>query len=472
MNPSSPPTPPPSSKVSLRDRLAFTAGTVVGSQSVDIFNRMLTPIYQITLGVNPLMIGALQTVMRLWDAVTDPLVGSFSDNTRTRWGRRRPYVFAGTILLAIVFPLLWLPSAEWNQEHLVVYMFVASLIFITCHTIYNIPFEALGVELTDDTNERTRLYSFRSYFMPILGLAGGWLFAFIQTDVFKSTMHGMQVVSWFLSGMFLVFGLVPVLFLQERKPKEIERQGKLPLLRSMAAAFKNRGFICVGGSLFFGQLAANVFNQFSLYAQIYVLHRGDTKAGAMLAGWISVVHFFTFMVSVGIGSWLAQRFSKRAVAIIGAVFTIVAGASKLVLYNPEMPWLAILSPLLSAPAGAIGSFVVAAMMADVAYYDQWKTGERREAIYTATASWLYKAALSLSGVLGGALLVLIGFDQSLGGNQSEFTKTWLVLGLVLGGVLPGIINLVAMIFYPLSPQVMERCRREIEERDRQLGIAE
>jgi GPH family glycoside/pentoside/hexuronide:cation symporter len=106
------------------------------------------------------------------------------------------------------------------------------------------------------------------------------------------------------------------------------------------------------------------------------------------------------------------------------------------------------------------------MMADVAFYDQWKTGQRREAIYTATASWLYKVALSLSGVLGGALLVAIGFDVKLQGNQSDFTKAWLVIGLVLAGVLPALIQFTAIWLYPLSPEVMERCRREIDERDK------
>ncbi len=108
------------------------------------------------------MIGALQTVMRLWAAITDPLVGSILDNTRTRWGRRRPFVLVGSILLSILFPLLCLPSTSWSMNVIVCYMFTASLVFITCYTIFNIPFEALGVELTDDTNERTRLYAFGS----------------------------------------------------------------------------------------------------------------------------------------------------------------------------------------------------------------------------------------------------------------------------------------------------------------------
>lgn len=459
-----------SDRISLRDRLIFSIASITSSQSIDLFNRMLVPIFQITLGISPIIIGLIQTIMRIWDAITDPLVANWSDNTRTRWGRRRPFIFIGGILIALIFPLLWLPSETWDKTHTAIYLGIAAIVFITCHTIYVIPYEALGVELTEDTNERTRLYAFRSYFGPVLGLGAAWLYAFIQSDFFGGTLNGMRTMSWIFSGLFLATALWPAIFLEARKPKEIEHQGKLSLFKSMATAFTNRGFLCVGATLFLGQLAANVFNQFSIYAQIYVLNRGNTKAGAVLAGWISVVHFIVFMTSIGIGSKLAQKYSKRTVAIIGAVFTIIAGLSKYVLYNPKYPWLAIFTPILSAPPGAIGSFIVSAMMADVAFYDQWKTGQRREGIYTATASWLYKFALSISGVLSGTLLVLVGFDQSLGGNQSQFTKTWLILGLVLGGVLPGLIQLVAMLFYPLNPEVMERCKREIDERDRLEGL--
>lgn len=459
-----------SDRVSLRDRLAFTGGSIASSQSVDTFNRMLVPIFQITLGISPIAIGVIQTIMRLWDAITDPLVAGWSDNTRTRWGRRRPFIFVGGLLIALIFPLLWLPSADWSTANTTVYLGIAALVFLTAHTIYTVPYEALGIELTEDTNERTRLYAFRSYFGPILGLGAAWIYAFIQSDFFGGTLQGMRSLSWVFAAAFLATGLWPAILLRERKPDEIARQEKLPLLKSMGAAFSNRGFLCVAAGLFFGQLAGNVFSQFSLYAQIYVLYNGDTKSGAMLSGWTSVVHFVVFMVSVGIGSKLAQVYSKRAVAFMGAAFTFAAGLSKLVLYNPKYPWLAALAPLLSAPAGAISAFIVSAMMADVAFYDQWKTGQRREGIYTATASWLYKLALSMSGVLGGALLVMVGFDQALGGNQTQFTKTWLVLGLVLGGCLPAVITFVALLFYPLSPEVMDRCKREIDERDRAAGI--
>lgn len=158
---------PASERISWRDKLIFTSGVITSSQSVDIFNRMLIPVFQITLGVSPIALGMIQTIMRAWDAITDPLVASWSDNTRTRWGRRRPFIFVGGILIAMIYPLLWLPSESWGADKITVYLGVMALVFITAHTIYNIAYEALGVELTADTNERTRLYAFRGYFPPI-----------------------------------------------------------------------------------------------------------------------------------------------------------------------------------------------------------------------------------------------------------------------------------------------------------------
>lgn len=466
MNEEQPKEPPPRAKsISLADKLAFSSGVIAAQSSTAIMNQMLVPIYQITLGLNPLLIGLVQTIMRLWDAISDPLVANWSDNTRSRWGRRRPFIFVGGVVLALVFPLIWMPSQAWGEWGLFIYLTIASVVFLTAHTVYNIPYEALGLELTDDYNERTRLYAFRGYIPPVLGLAASWLYAFIQSDFFASTLDGMRIVAWILGGLMFVTALWPAILLRERKPKEIVRQAKMPLLQSIGTTFRNRAFLCVIAMLIFAQLAANLFSQFGLYAQIYVLYDGDTKAGAMLTGWISVVYFVVFMLSVGLGSLLAQRYSKRAVMFVGAGLTFLTGIGKLFLYNPDYPYLVLLVPVLSAPNGAISSFMINAMMADVAYYDQWKTGVRREAIYTATASWLYKLSFSLSGILSGAMLVAVGFNVDLGGNQSDLTKFWLVFGMVLGSCIPAIITAIALWFYPLSPSVMEKCRREIDERD-------
>jgi GPH family glycoside/pentoside/hexuronide:cation symporter len=456
----------PRHRIKIRDKLAFSAGVITSQNSVSLLNQMLVPIYQITLGMNPMLIGMVQMIMRLWDAITDPLVANWSDNTRTRWGRRRPFILVGGLLCALFFPLIWTPSATWGETGLFIYLAIFCLVYLTTHTIFNIPYEALGIEQTDDTNERTRLYAFRGLFPPVLSLGASWVYAFIQSDFFPDALTGMRMVA---IGFAILMGLTciwPAICLRERAPKETKDKKRIPLWKNIRATLSNRPFLCVIFILVFAQLAKNVFDQLNLYAKIYVLYEGDTKAGAHLAGWLSVVYFVIFMISIPLGSKLAQRYSKRTVMFGAAGLTFLTGFAKLFLYNPNHPWLILFIPLVAAPTAAVSSFMVNAMMADVAYYDEWRTGVRREGMFTATAGWLYKLSFSLSGVLAGAVLVATGFDVSLGGAQTEFTKRWLIIGMVLGSVLPAIITAIALWFYQLTPEVMENCRREIAARSK------
>jgi len=452
-------------KISLKEKLAFTSGTITGMNSPGMLNQMLVPIYQITLGMNPILIGIVQLIMRVWDAFTDPFVAQWSDNTRSRWGRRRPFILVGSILCALFFPLIWFASDSWSENAKFIYLVVFCLVFLTSHTIFNIPYESLGVELTTDSNERTRLYEFRSYLPPILGLGISWLYAFVQSDFFGSTMEGMRITAIGIGLIMLCTAPWAAILLKEAAPRQVAKTKKTPFLKNVAETLSNRPFIALMIIMVFAQLTKSMFDQLNLYAKIYVLYDGDTKAGAMLSGWLSVVYFIVFMFAIRIGSVLAQRYSKRAVMLANAGLLMLTGLVKYLCYNPNHPYLVLIIPLFAAPTGAVASFMVNAMMADVAFYDRWKTGLRREGMFTGTASWLYKASFSLSGVLSGILLVSIGFDVDLGGNQSELTKQWLVLGLVLGSVIPGLITLGGLLIYNLSPAVMEKCRREVEARE-------
>ncbi|MGC9452746.1 MAG: MFS transporter [Oceanipulchritudo sp.] len=249
----------------------------------------------------------------------------------------------------------------------------------------------------------------------------------------------------------------------------IERK-KIPFMTSVKYTLSNGPFLVITAMIVFGQLAANIFSQMGIYANIYVLSNGDTKAGASLTGYVAIVFFFVMMASIHLGSALSQRYSKHAVVLGAAVLTVCGGLLKFVLYNPDYPYLILLAPLFSAPGGAVGSYMITSMMADVATYDEWKNGTRREGMFTAVGGWLYKVSISLAGILGGFVLVLIGFDEQLGGAQSEFTKNWLVIGMVIGSTVPGLITIIAMAFYPLTRDKMDRYVSEI--RDRETGQAE
>ena len=122
------------------------------------------PIFSVGLGVKAVWIGVALALPRIWDAISDPLMGHISDNTRSRFGRRRPYIFVGAIGLGLSFALLWLPSRDWSEPVLLAWFIGMSLLFFTFLTIWSIPWNALGLELTPDVKERNGVQAARSWF--------------------------------------------------------------------------------------------------------------------------------------------------------------------------------------------------------------------------------------------------------------------------------------------------------------------
>lgn len=118
---------------------------------------MARPIYQIVLGLNPLLFGIAMTIPRVWDAFTDPIMGSISDNFRSRYGRRRPFAFAGAILTGITFASIWLVPRNWGEHAMFAYLVGTSLLYFTATTIFSVPLTSLSYEMTPGYHERTRV---------------------------------------------------------------------------------------------------------------------------------------------------------------------------------------------------------------------------------------------------------------------------------------------------------------------------
>lgn len=187
------------------------------------------PFFNIGLGINPLLLGIVLMVLRAWDAITDPIMGNISDNTRTHWGRRRPYLFVGAILTALMFPVLWyLPHSiqdgsswlagvvEWvpliaqvdapiEQKAAALYLMLIGIAFFSCFTLWSMPYYGLQLELTPNYDERTRLTAWMTFFSKISTLMGSWLLALIilvgtvalgePTDSLKLPAWAQNVIS-------------------------------------------------------------------------------------------------------------------------------------------------------------------------------------------------------------------------------------------------------------------------------------
>mgnify|MGYP001606957988 FL=1 len=158
----SPPKVEPKDQLKAGELSAYGAG-IIGYQYPHMsLAQLAMPLFNVGLGLAPAVVGGILMVGRLWDAAINPLMGVISDNTRTRWGRRRPYLFVGAILTGVIYPLVWLAPRGWSETALVTYLLATTLLLYTAFAVYSVPYMALGLELSPDYNDRTRVQVWRT----------------------------------------------------------------------------------------------------------------------------------------------------------------------------------------------------------------------------------------------------------------------------------------------------------------------
>jgi GPH family glycoside/pentoside/hexuronide:cation symporter len=141
--------------VPLSRHLNYSLGMLAPSALIVFSRSFLLFFYSQVVGLDPWLAGIALTIGRVWDAVSDPLMGSISDRTRSRWGRRRPYILLGAVPLALTYVAMWVPPLGWSQMELFVYLTVTDIAFNTLITVVTIPYASLGAELSSDYHERT-----------------------------------------------------------------------------------------------------------------------------------------------------------------------------------------------------------------------------------------------------------------------------------------------------------------------------
>ena len=203
-----------SDRVPFTQKLAIGMGEMasVGRQSID---QLALPVYNIMLGVNPLLVTAVASGVRFVDALTDPLAGSLSDNTRSRFGRRKPFLVGASIACAVTLPLVWWLPGGLSENGYFLYFLVTLLGFYAAYSFFDVPLIGLALEATPDYHERTRVAAYKAFFSHGTSIAAAWLFALTQARVFHSSLHGVRMVGIGMGISMLLVGLVPVLFVRE-----------------------------------------------------------------------------------------------------------------------------------------------------------------------------------------------------------------------------------------------------------------
>jgi GPH family glycoside/pentoside/hexuronide:cation symporter len=454
----------PEDRVPFSQKIAYGMGTVVTIVAVNSVVQLTSLFYVVGLGVSAILIGYAQAFPRLWDAVVDPFLGNMSDNCRSRYGRRIPFLVFGGILIGIAFWLLWTVPRDWSKDAMFAYFVVASLFFYTVVPVYAIPHGALGLEMTQDYHEKTSVFAYASFIGNIGALSLPWVYYLANRPFFEGdTVNGIKWVCLGLSALLTGAAMWCALVCKEGKFNQAVAQERVPIWKSFKITYRNRTFVLLVSAFVLLIVGFQLVMGFSNYIQIFFLFGGNTDAASGLMAKNGTLWAAIGILGIFPMTWMSKRFGKRLTVLFALALIIGGNLSKIVCYNQAAPYLTLI-PTAFLSLGMVFAFsLVNSMIADICDEDELDTGVRREGIYFAVYNWWWKVAVSIATVISGYLQRLTGFIEGAA-TQSDSTMLWIRVWEI--GLPPALclIGFLLLVRYPLSEERVYEIKAILKER--------
>jgi glycoside/pentoside/hexuronide:cation symporter, GPH family len=468
-------------KIPLGTKIVYGVGAANDMWGNWLYPGLANPVYNIYLGLAPWMLGLTAGLQRAVDCITDPFIGWLSDNTRSRWGRRRPWILFGGVAAGLGLPLLFMVGEHWSLWAKFTYMLVSAVLYMPVVAAYNMPYQSLGSELTPDYHERTRLMGIKNIIQKLTEVAFFVAVPFTTLSWFRmadavdpatgavieryNTLEGARYYCTILGALMIVVSLLNFFFLKERYYEKLvtKQAEKISLKHALVDAFACSPFRRLLLLNLVGNLGSGMVGTLGFYATVYYVCGGNLKTGGHWNMLMGFAYSCSALVSVPAVSALAKRTSKR-IAILGTLmFAILAFVGTWWLYNPRFPWLQLLASGTIAMAGAAMNTLTGSMIADTIDYSEITTHKRSEGSFTACFAWVVKLGLAVAAVGAGAVLSLTGFDSALV-TQTPHAIFNIRLYLAAVPIVGYAIAMIVALGYPLSPEKMAEVRGELEAR--------
>jgi GPH family glycoside/pentoside/hexuronide:cation symporter len=449
-------------------KVAYGLGAIAENAMQNAVTNMANPFFNVALNVAPGLLGIAVMVFRVWDAITDPIMGWISDRTESCFGRRRPYIIGGAITGGLLFALMWWCPRGMSSTFYFGWYLTISILFYSAFTVFGVPYVALGYELSSDYHERTKVMSFRTWFQSIAGICIQWMFWLTQRDIFEDTVDGMRWVGVGMGVLILLTGAAPGVFIREREltADEISNNRTEIKFKNLLKILAVGPFRCILWSLIWAMLGMFLVIIFGFYINVYYLFGGDLKAASVVIGVTGTFYHVCCMISVPLIAWVAGKLGKKPTLLIFMLIAVLANLSKWWLYTPENPWAQLFSMALIAPGLSAIWTLFASMTADVTDLDELENGTRREGSFGAFYGWTMKLGFAVCFLISGFILEWTGFDATLGGAQTEDTLFSMRL---LYTIIPAAGILIAMIIvarFPINRRRAEEIRNGLVARQR------
>jgi GPH family glycoside/pentoside/hexuronide:cation symporter len=436
-------------------KLLYGSGDIGFSMTTTIIGLFLLFFLTDVVGISPAVAGVAIFAGKTWDWVNDPLIGYISDRTRTRWGRRRPFLLFGALPFALAFALIWWIPPFQRDVFLAVYYAFAYMTFDTAASFVYMPYFALTPELSSSYDERTSITSYRMLFSILGSLIAFSLPEFMVGRFDPDNAHRVLV-------MGLTFGLAsaaPLLltFLGTRERTDYMAQAQPKIMDSLRAVRRNPVALWGLGIYLCTWIAIDIVQYILYYFLRYGIRRESQDS--LILGSIMV----SAILALPLWNRVAQRIDKRAAYIAGIAFWAVVQMVIMTL-GASTPLGVLLVLCAFAGAGVAAAHVLPwAILPDAIEYNELRTGERHEGMFYSMVTLSHKFAASIAILLVGVLLEASAYR---GNVEIQPPRAELVIRLITGPI-PAVLlclGILCAIFYPLSRERYNRIVAELEAR--------
>ena len=463
----------PKKGVSMGQKIAFGFGMLANQMFPAALGVFIIVLVQ-DLGFAALLWGIIQFVPRIFDAITDPIMGFVSDNTKSKWGRRRQYVLIGAIIMGLAYVAMWQLYKDDGLVYNFIYFLSWSLVFYLGLTIFSVPYVAMGYEISEDFHERTEIMAVAQFIGQWAWVVAPWFWVILYDPSWfpEGADQGVRDLSIWVAIPCTIFALVPAIFLKSKST--LDRTDFLPIsvpyvLKSIKGiftsafeAFKIPQFRQIAGATF---LIFNSFNVIAAYTFLIIVHYLFNSDPASAGNWPamhgSVGALVTTFLVIPIITRMSKVMGKKKAFIISQLISIIGYVLFWFLFVPGKPYLFLFAlPFHSFGIGSLFTIMMS-MTADVCDLDELQTGKRREGVLGAVYWWMVKLGFGIAALLGGFILSVVGFDAE---NVTQSAVTGMRLFYTLLPIAGVIGAILIMRNYDITEEKAQEIKAQLEKR--------
>jgi GPH family glycoside/pentoside/hexuronide:cation symporter len=475
---------------------AWAIGGIASHGMICMFGQAMN-IFTVGFGLSAVVVGWAMMLPRVIDAILDPIIGHMSDDTHTRWGRRKPYLVLGSVLGSMAIMGIWWASPGWSSTAQLAFLLVVGTLAYICYGVYTMSWSALGYELTDDYHERSRVMAISGMFASIVFFLNGWVYWVALRQIFKTgiaeTIRSLWNAGWDWAGITLILSqsfqpaegasgseiygvrwisvvvalavittaLIATVVCKERFTHA--NREHVPIIPAIRTTMKNRPFLIFLLYKIFQVFGERVFMGLLFYIGIYYVCKGDKSMATSMTGIGATVGTILGFVLVPFMKPISQKIGKKNGLVLAAAVTFVVALIQPWVLTPEHPYLLLVPILVPLPLLMISLTLSNAIVPDICDTDELETGQRREGLFTAVMGFIQKLEISLTVLIVGYMVSFSGFDSKLA-TQPDAVMSKMLWLAIIPNIIFTFLTLLTAARFPMTEASMAEVRRQLDER--------